>query len=204
MSARSTTARLPKKKTASRVKNAMTMKTRTNKSAMLSGRPRKWNRDKIVRTVCERISEGELVVDVCKDLGIKHLTLMTFVDETEEFRLLYARSRKMQSHAIAQRGMKVSRGKDAVSLERKKAIAEAEKHWKRKDPKNWRQRVEKLKSGLIARNRLELDAIKWYTRVTNPKEFGDKVDVTSDDKPLNNGPQTMIVQFRGVKKEAKE
>lgn len=173
----------------------LTATRRTNRVGLLTGRPQKWDRKKVVREVCLRIAEGELVTEVLKSLGVSHFAFAQAVADTEEYQRQYAEARKMQSHAIAARTMQVARGKDAASLERKRAIAAAEKHWKRKDPKNWRQRIEKLKSGLIARNKLEVDAGKWYTRVTNPREFGEKLDVTSADKPLPAAPATLLVKF---------
>jgi hypothetical protein len=49
--------------------------------------------------ICERISSGELVKDVCASLGIPRFTLSGWVDRNPEFATAYARAREMQADA---------------------------------------------------------------------------------------------------------
>ena len=47
---------------------------------------------------------------------------------------------------------------------------------------------EVLNNDVIQRSRLKIDARKWVLSKLNPKKFGDKLDVTSDNKAIINHP----------------
>lgn len=47
---------------------------------------------------------------------------------------------------------------------------------------------EKVDWEVIGRSKLRIDARKWILSKMNPKKYGEKVDLTSDNKPLNNQP----------------
>lgn len=40
----------------------------------------------------------------------------------------------------------------------------------------------------IQRSRVRIDARKWIASKLNPKKFGDKLDLTSDNKPISQPP----------------
>jgi hypothetical protein len=48
--------------------------------------------------------------------------------------------------------------------------------------------LEKVNQDVIQRSRLRIDARKWVLSKLNPKKFGDKLDVTSDNKPISKPP----------------
>lgn len=52
-----------------------------------------------------------------------------------------------------------------------------------------------INAEFVARSRIRIDARKWIVSKLNPKKFGDKVDVTSDNKPL----QQQAIQVEIVK-----
>lgn len=41
-----------------------------------------------------------------------------------------------------------------------------------------------IDSGAVARDRLKVDTIKWFTAKLHPKKYGDKMDVTSGGAPM--------------------
>lgn len=45
--------------------------------------------------------------------------------------------------------------------------------------------IEIKHADMIEHRRLKVDARKWVVSRMNPKKYGDKLDVTSDNKPLN-------------------
>lgn len=53
-------------------------------------------------TVCARMSDGELLQDVARDLGVPNVKVSEWGAD-DEFREAYARAREMQAHAIATR-----------------------------------------------------------------------------------------------------
>lgn len=53
---------------------------------------------------------------------------------------------------------------------------------------------EVINHNIVQRNRLQIDARKWVLAKMNPKKYGDKVDVTSGDKPLQQPSIPIILQ----------
>lgn len=53
--------------------------------------------------------------------------------------------------------------------------------------------VKTKKSDMYAHRRLKIDAYKWMLGKMMPKKYGDKIDVTSGDKPLGNAISVTIV-----------
>jgi len=51
-----------------------------------------------------------------------------------------------------------------------------------------RDGVEIVNNEAIQRSRLRVDARKWVVSKMNPKKYGDKLDLTSDNKAINHTP----------------
>lgn len=156
------------------------------------------DRPKIQEVIIERMIQGELVIHICEDIGISQWTLYNMIDTDEAFAKSYARARRLQSHAIAQNIQDLSDGLDPISLKKRQSIEIYAKQLQKNGVKDWRKRIKDLERNLIARNRLQVDARKWYAKTLNPATYGDKVDVTSGDKPLepsSNSNNSLTVQF---------
>lgn len=160
----------------------------------------KFSRRRVMTLFCESVSRGELVSDVLKKIGLTQRTLNRWVITDEKMASEYHEAMKLQARSLASRVMKTARGQDPLSKKRTRAIRAHGKELKQSGDPTWRQKVESLQSNHIRRNELEVKATQWYVKVTSPREFGDKVDVTSDNKPIDSGPKTMIVKFVGGKK----
>jgi hypothetical protein len=48
--------------------------------------------------------------------------------------------------------------------------------------------VAKIDGNTVQRSRLKVDARKWALSKMNPKKYGDKLDIKSDDKPIKSIP----------------
>ena len=46
----------------------------------------------------------------------------------------------------------------------------------------------KIDTGWVQLQRLKVDAKKWKLAKMNPSKYGDRIDVTSDDKPIQAPP----------------
>lgn len=55
----------------------------------------------------------------------------------------------------------------------------------------------------VQRSKLRIDARKWALSKMMPKKYGDKIDVTSDNKPINAGFPT-LEQFYGKVEKSNE
>lgn len=54
---------------------------------------------------------------------------------------------------------------------------------------------EVMDSEFVARSRIKIDARKWIASKLNPKKYGDKVDVTSDNKAIQTLPTAIQVEI---------
>jgi hypothetical protein len=58
-----------------------------------------------------------------------------------------------------------------------------------------------INQNVIQRDRLRVDARKWRISKMQPKKYGDKLDVTSDNKPLNESKVTLNIDGKNIKLE---
>lgn len=98
-------------------------------------------------TILDRVAHGELVTDVCADLGVSRQMVWRKSEESGENADAYTRARVAQAHSLAE---------DTVITSRK-ALG--------------------LNSDGIAAKRLEVDTLKWFVTKIAPRLYGDRLDV---------------------------
>ena len=138
-------------------------------------RPRKHDRPAIVKAVCAAIADGVLVKDACAEHGITAGQLREWVAADHELAALYARAREDQAHALAEQAIEIATGDDALTLLREAAVEDAETDVRASDQKNWYKRVQALKAGIIARDKMRVDALKWMASKIAPRQYGEKI-----------------------------
>jgi uncharacterized protein YyaL (SSP411 family) len=134
-----------------------------------------------MQAVCERVAKGELVKYAAKEEGTNDHQVRAWA-LLPEYSTLYARARESQAHALAEQALEIADGEDgltalyeeAAELAMDEATTDAQK-----------QAARSLAANIINRDRMRVDARKWLTSKIAPKLFGDRVDVTSGDKPLS-------------------
>jgi len=52
-----------------------------------------------------------------------------------------------------------------------------------------------INHNIVQRNRLQIDARKWMLGKMNPKKYGDKTDITTNGKEIQNVPTTMQIEI---------
>lgn len=133
-----------------------------------------------MRTLCGRVSQGELVQDVAKELGVSRDTVHAW-SLLPEFSDIYARARDQQAHAIAEDALRIADGYDVDATARVEAMAEAVSSLDQED----KVRVlDAMAAVAVQRDRLRVDARKWLASKIAPRHYGEKLDLTSADKPL--------------------
>ncbi len=131
--------------------------------------------------ICDAISEGTLVQDACKANGISRETLNTWSKDSPAALDAYARARVQQCHAFAEECISIADGTDEEAQTRQQAMVSALQFTDDKDKDHV---LNSLQNSAVQRDRLRLDARKWFTSKIAPKIFGDKLDVTSDGKAI--------------------
>jgi hypothetical protein len=140
----------------------------------------------LVRTLCERISEGELVAQVIADLGIARRDVWKWCEADPALGALYARAREEQAHAVAEQALVAAHGIDDFAKAVRLVIAREDD---RLDELTGKEReahmafVNSLRHAAVTRDKLRVDTLKWTASKLAPKAFGDRqaVEVTGKD-----------------------
>jgi hypothetical protein len=134
----------------------------------MGDKPYPWTPE-IEAEIFERLAKGEALVDICEDDWLpSQRTVYRRLGDDEEFRQRYAHAREMQADTIFDEILHIADDARNDWMERKG-----------KDEKGWIENGEHLQ-----RSRLRIDARKWMAGKLRPKVYGDKIDMTSDGKPL--------------------
>lgn len=143
------------------------------------GRPRKHDRAALMAQCYQRMALGHLVCEINKDLGLSPGQLYVWALE-QEFAKDYARAREAQAHALAEHALHIGDGdevteKEIAALE----VMEEEMRAEAKDGKlsdAQKALINSLHSNVVQRDRMRLDARKWYTSKIAPRLYGDRME----------------------------
>jgi hypothetical protein len=162
------------------------------------GKPRKWNRDKVVRYVCECYGAGELLSDILYRIKLHRSLFFAWRAASPEYSDLWAVAERDSADAQRDYVKRVSEGRDRITLAEKRKLAELieglAKNKKRTKSGNLIGfgLVQELEKSLRARNALQIDAAKWYAKTTDPSKFGERVDHTLSP---GTAPLTIKIEF---------
>lgn len=147
----------------------------------------KENKQEIMEAVCHRISKGDLVKYAAKAEGITAETVRDWAHNDPALSLLYAHARQQQAHALAEQALEIADGSDALTRLYEEAI-DAEEERLEANP-NRGKIIKELRSNLLNRDRMRMDARKWFTSKIAPKLYGEKIEVSGPE----GGPLTVKV-----------
>lgn len=119
------------------------------------GRPSVYTPEK-AEEILSRLATGESLRSICRTPGMPDEAVVRgwVLDDREGFASLYARARDLGLDAMADELLEIS---DEVVGSTESGASD---------------------SGAVNRNRLRVDARKWYLSKLAPKRYGDRVDVT--------------------------
>lgn len=126
--------------------------------------------ESIFNYVCKEIEKGKALRNVLKDNNMPSTsTFYEWLDIYPDKAKQYARATEVRAEAIFD---------DILSIADQNA----------NDTYVNDQGLEVTNNDVIQRSRLRIDARKWVLAKLNPKKFGEKLDVTSDNKPILTNP----------------
>lgn len=136
---------------------------------MPGGRPALYNRELAIR-ICDLIATSSKglrsILEQNEDLP-SLTTIFNWLSDpnNKEFLELYTRAREVQAEYLAD---------EIISISDDGSNDTMQTEFGEKENKEW-----------TSRSKLRVEARKWVAAKLKPKKFGDKLDVTSDHKPLN-------------------
>lgn len=162
------------------------------------GENRIWDSEKVVEWVCGEMAQGKIITHILSRIPLPFITFLEYVDSTPALAKRYAKARKAEARAVAALARATSNGVDAISDEwarRMEAILTRAMRGKKSVVHMLRaqEQIKELERNRIQRNRLQVDTLKWYAKITDPDTFGDKTQLGVD---MPNGePLTIRVEF---------
>lgn len=130
-------------------------------------RPREYTQD-IADEICEQIStSNKSLRSICiPDTMPAVRTVLYWLSNNESFLQQYTRAKEEQADFLAEEIIEIA---DDTSQD----LERIDEYGRRIENKEF-----------VNRSRLRVDARKWVASKLKPKKYGDKLDVTSKDKPV--------------------
>ena len=137
------------------------------------GRPSLYSPE-IAATICERISSGEILTNICKEPGMPNIVtvLGNWLDAHPDFAKLYARAKMRRLEVMAEEITAISDDSTGDWIE------DAEGN-RRANPES------------VQRSRLRVDTRKWLLAKLAAKTYGDKRELSGDAA----NPLTLAVEY---------
>lgn len=141
--------------------------------------------------ICQRMSEGELVTRMLPAYNMSRGKLYRWIESSDQSRELYARARVLQAHAIAEEAINISDGTDELG---KLYDDLAELHADTIDPNHRGTWLAAFRNGRVQRDKIRVDGRKWLASKINPRNYGDKLDITTGGDAIKPGVVMLPVQ----------
>lgn len=137
------------------------------------GRPTQYSQE-IADVICEEIStSNKSLKTICENEYMPAVrTVLYWLKSNEDFLHQYTRAKEEQADFLAEEIIEIADDSSNDTLYGDFGPME-NKEW-------------------VNRSKLRVEARKWVASKLKPKKYGDKVDVTSGDKPLEG--QTILIQ----------
>ncbi len=135
------------------------------------------NKDTTFNLICEELEKGYSLRSILRRENMpSSRTFFKWVDESDEKVKQYERSVELRSEFLFDEIIEIAdkQGEDVGE------DADGNKV---------------INHNIVQRNRLQIDARKWALSKMLPKKYGDKLDITSKDKEIQNVPTTIQVQI---------
>lgn len=136
-----------------------------------TGRPTTFTA-KLGQEICSRLAEGESLRSICRDEKMPAISTVMYwlLDEDKKvFLEQYETARAIQADLMAEELIEIA--DDGTNDYMEKLLQSGET-------------IEVVNTEHIQRSRLRVDTRKWVASKLKPKKYGEKLDLTSDNKAL--------------------
>jgi hypothetical protein len=166
------------------------------KSGKRLDRAKKWDDAEAFAWVCGELRDGKLLVRILTKMGMSERKWWEIHDATDERQKLYQLARKKSGAAMLDHVRNVSEGKDALSRRRRKEFNRLKSKLLKKGDPYVGQKIGELESLLIQRNKLQIDASKWYARMVDHDRYGDRQRMSIDGGDEDgNDRKSITIEF---------
>lgn len=128
--------------------------------------------EKLATLICTRLSKGESLRTICKTKGMPEMhTIFRWCLAHEEFQKDYAVAREMWADAVYEETLEMADRSGSVITGK-----------------------DRSDSARISAVKLAVDTRRWALARMNPKKYGEKMDVTSGNKPFKE-PRRAVITY---------
>jgi hypothetical protein len=146
--------------------------------SMERGRPVIWTDELIDEILTELSCSSKGLYTICKSMGVDYSGFYKHLAKRDDLIHKYARAKELQMEYMADEIQQIADdGTNDTYIDDNGKV--------------------KTDYDNIQRSKLRVDTRKWLMSKLLPKKYGDKLDVTSDQKPLDSGKT--IIQLPGGK-----
>jgi hypothetical protein len=125
------------------------------------GRPSSFTQE-TADTICRRLAGGDSLRKICsEDAMPDKTTVLRWLGQNESFRTQYARAREEQADHFAEEIVDIADEDPALAMEASRGEDE--------------DAVLRVDGAAVARQRLRIDARKWFASKVAPKKYGDAI-----------------------------
>lgn len=137
----------------------------------MKGRPEIYNDELAIQLLSEIASTSKSLRTICKIDGMPSVTtVLKWLRDKPDFAAQYARAKEEQADYLIEEMIDISDdgSNDFMTITKGNESYEVEN------------------KEVTSRSRLRVDTRKWIASKLKPKKYADKIDITSDNKPLSN------------------
>lgn len=168
------------------------MKTRKKEGSVKTRAPKKGERtakysEKLAMVICDRISSGESVTQICRDDNMplaRTVYRWLLEKEKESFYKMYTQAQTLRA--------------DVIHDEIFDIADDGSNDWMEREVGKGRT-ITVPDHEYINRSRLRVDTRKWVLARMNPKKYGESIDVTTKGKKMP-AARTVVVNYHAPKK----
>lgn len=134
----------------------------------------------LAATICSRIAHGESLRQICRDDAMPAMsTIMNWLleEEKKDFRKLYENARELQCEVLFDETLEIA--------------DDGTNDWVERETDEGRT-IEVFDHEHVQRSKLRVDTRKWFISKVLPKKYGEKLDVTSGNKPIKEAKPAVI------------
>lgn len=141
----------------------------------------KQQKEEIIVSICDNVIEEKISFnEAVKNSKISLVSFYKWIANNEELQILYNYAREVRSDVLFEQIIEIA------DTTEEGVIIETDDHGRTKEKKG----------DMTQHRRLKIDSRKWVVSRMNPKKYGDKLDVTSDNKQLEQ-PKTINITLDG-------
>ena len=134
------------------------------------GRPPIYTQELADRICAEIASSSKSMRTICNEVEISVQTVLNWLNTNESFLAQYTRAKEMQADYMAEEMIEIADDGSNDYM----TITKGDKEYE----------VENKE--VTSRSKLRVETRKWIASKLKPKKYGEKLDLTTDNKPLNN------------------